>query len=212
LELAAFLQPGAFVDSDAPGVVRFALTVTAGAADDVERARRLFLAVRDGVRYDPFVDLDDPESYRASAVLAAGHGFCVPKAALLAAAARAVGIASRVSFADVRNHLASPRLRALMDTDVFYWHGYTDLRLDGRWVRATPAFNLALCERFHVAPLHFDGRSDALLQPFHALGRRHLEYVRERGTFADVPFERIRAEFREAYPRAFRRDADPPPR
>jgi hypothetical protein len=46
--------------------------------------------------------------------------------------------------------------------------------------------------------LEFDGRHDSLFHPFE--GRRHMEYSCGRGTFLDVPFEMIQADFRLAYP------------
>ena len=91
------------------------------------------------------------------------------------------------------------RLLELMQTDVFAFHAYAELRLDGAWVKATPAFDRPLCARMGVAPLEFDGRADALLQPFDATGRRHMEYVRERGSFADFPFEAMVDAWREVY-------------
>ena len=33
----------------------------------------------------------------------------------------------------------------------------------------------------------FDGGKDSLFQQFDAVGRRHMEYVNDRGTHADVP-------------------------
>ncbi len=196
-----YLAPTAFIDSDHPAVVAYAEKAAAGAADEIERAVRLYYAVRDDILYDPYVPLTDPEQYRASSVLAAGRGYCVSKAVLLTAVARAVGLPARLGFADVRNHLCTPRLRELMGTDVFVYHGICELHLDGRWVKATPAFNLALCEKFGVLPLEFDGREDSIFHPFDRKGRRHMEYIRDRGSFADVPFEEIVAELRTAYPR-----------
>jgi transglutaminase-like putative cysteine protease len=115
----------------------------------------------------------------------------VGKAALLAAAARALGIPARVGFADVRNHLCTPRLRAWMGSDVFYFHGDAELFVRDRWVKATPAFDRALCERFGVPALPFDGVTDSLFQPCDRGGRRHLEYLRARGSYADVPAAEI---------------------
>ena len=65
--------------------------------------------------------------------------------------------------------------------------------LDGEWVKATPAFNLQLCERFGILPLDWDGRSDSLYHPYDREGRRHMEYVNQRGTFDDVPVAQIAA-------------------
>ena len=198
---ADYLAPTPYLDADHPAVVAFARRAVGDAAGETDRAVRLYYAVRDEIRYDPYVPLTDPAQYRASAVLAAGRGYCVSKAVLLTAAARAAGLPARLAFADVRNHLCTPRLRSLMGTDVFIFHGITEFRLGGKWVKATPAFNLALCERFGVKPLEFDGRDDSILHPYDNAGRRHMEYVGDRGSFADVPFEEIVAGLRAAYPR-----------
>jgi len=195
-----FLGHGRFIDSDAPTVVAFAREAAAGAAHDTDRVLRLFGAVRDGIRYDPYVDMGDPANFRASSVLAAGRGFCIGKAALLAAGARALGVPARVGYADVRNHLTSARMYDYIKSDVFVWHSYADLLLDGRWVKATPAFDLVLCQKVGLKPLDFDGRSDSLFHPFDRAGRRHMEYLNDRGTFHDVPFDAIQADFRVAYP------------
>lgn len=199
MDLSQFLTPARFVDSDAPGIVAFAKE-KAGAGDDRERAIRLYLAVRDGILYDPYVDYFDPGSYRASSVLERGRGYCVSKASLLAAVARAAGIPARVGYGDVKNHMSSPRLYEKLKTDTYRWHSYTELFLEGRWVKATPAFNATLCERIGVPPLEFDGRTDSLFQEYDPVGRRHMEYLQDRGSFADVPFETITAEFRVCYP------------
>ncbi len=86
-----------------------------------------------------------------------------------------------------------------MKTDVFMWHGYTSIHLDGAWVKATPAFNVELCTRFRLKPLEFDGRSDSIYHLFDEDGNRHMEYVRQRGEFADVPIAEIAETFRQAY-------------
>jgi len=198
--MSEYLSAGRFIDSDAANVVEFAQDATAGAHDDADRIKRLYHAVRDGIVYDPYVDLSDPANFRASSVLSAKRGFCIGKAALLAAAARAIGIPARVGYADVRNHMTSPRLYEKIKTDVFTWHSYADIALDGQWAKATPAFDLALCQRAGVMPLDFDGKEDSLFQPFDTSGRRHMEYLKDRGTFADVPFDEIQTDFRVHYP------------
>jgi hypothetical protein len=83
------------------------------------------------------------------------------------------------------------------------YHGYTELHLDGKWVKATPAFNLSLCKRFRVKPLEFDGASDSIFHPYDEDDRRHMEYVHWRGEYADVPAEDIKRVFRETYPELF---------
>ena len=199
---AEYLRPGRFVDSDHPLVAKFAAEHARG-TDDRERAVSLYYAVRDAVRYNPFQNLLLDESYRGSVCLERGEGWCVPKAALLAACARASGIPARVGFADVKNHLTSPRLTERMGTDLFVFHGYTEFLLEGKWLKATPAFNLELCTKFRVRPLEFDGRSDSIFHAFDQDERRHMEYVRERGAYADVPAEEIRRVFSQTYPKYY---------
>jgi len=188
------------VDSDHPAERAFAARHASG-SDAREQAVALYYAVRDGFRYDPYrLDLA-AAGMRASAVPALGYGWCVTKAALLAAACRAAGIPARLGFADVRNHLSTQRMRETMTTDVFIWHGYTELWLGDAWRKATPAFNIELCERFGLLPLEFDGRGDSIYHPFDRSGQRHMEYLRERGSFTDVPLVQIVADFRAVYPR-----------
>jgi transglutaminase-like putative cysteine protease len=193
------LESTPLVDSDHPAVREFARRHGQGATPR-EQAVGLYYAVRDGFRYDPYrLDLSEA-GMSASSVLSLGYGWCVTKAALLAAAARAIGIPARLGFADVRNHLSTQRMRETMKTDVFVWHGYTELWLQGAWRKATPAFNVELCERFGLLPLEFDGVADSIYHPFDKSGQRHMEYLRERGSFVEMPLAQIVADFREVYP------------
>jgi transglutaminase-like putative cysteine protease len=198
----AYLQAGRYIDSAHPKVVEFAAQHAQG-TDHREKAVALYYAVRDRIRYNPFQNFMADDAYRASACLERSVGWCVSKAALLAASARAAGIAARVGFADVKNHLTTPELTAKMGTDLFVYHGYTELQLEGKWVKATPAFNLALCTRFRVKPLEFDGAEDSIFHPFDQDNRRHMEYLRWRGEYADVPADDIKRVFRETYPELF---------
>ena len=198
--LAECLEPGVFIDSDHPEIIAFARRHAGNDADATARAVRLYYAVRDGLRYDPYGTPMRAEAYTASATLRAGHGYCINKAGLLAAAARASGIPARVGYADVRNHMTTTRLTALMRTDIFYYHGYTDLWLKGRWVKATSAFNKELTDKFRLLPLDFDGSGDSIYHPYDRDGRRHMEYLAYRGTFKDIPFATISEFFRRYYP------------
>ncbi|MHB8457344.1 MAG: transglutaminase-like domain-containing protein, partial [Acidimicrobiales bacterium] len=199
-----YLSPTWFVDCDNPAVRSYAEQVTEGCATNEERAVKAFYAVRDGIRYDPYSITDEPLDYRASVVLTRRVAYCIPKAVLLTAMARALGIPARLGFADVRNHLASEKLLSRLGTDLFVFHGFSELWLGGKWVKATPAFNIELCRRFDVRPLEFDGRHDAFFHEYSADGRRHMEYVRSRGSFADLPLGEIITTFEEEYGAFFR--------
>jgi transglutaminase-like putative cysteine protease len=188
------------LDSDHPEVAALAAaTVSLTRHDSATRAVKLYYRVRDGIRYDPYTPFFLPEHYRASAVLKRGRGFCVPKAALLCALSRAAGVPARVGFATVRNHLATRQLLDFIGSDLFVYHGYVEFHLNGRWVKATPAFNRTLCLRHDVPPLDFDGRQDSVFQPYNLKNNRFMEYVEDHGTFADIPVALIVDAWRRAY-------------
>jgi transglutaminase-like putative cysteine protease len=196
-----FLGATRYLDCDEPSVRAFAARVTAGVAGERERAVRLFYAVRDGWRYDPFAITLDPQGYVASRILASEAGYCIPKAILLAAAARAAGIPAAIGLSDVVNHLTTEKLKARMGGKTYFMHhGYAVLHVDGRWVKAAPAFNIELCERFHVRPTEFDGTADAVFQEYDAQDRRHMEYVKDHGCWSDFPYQKVVEDFRAFYP------------
>jgi len=205
-----YLRNTRFLDCDSVAVRRFALEAAGAESSDVGRAVRLFYAVRDRIRYDPFSMRLRPDIYVASHVLAAPSAYCIPKAILLAAAARALGIPCAIGLSDVVNHLTTEKLKALMGgTTYFMHHGYAVIYLEGRWVKAAPAFNIELCTRFGVLPTEFDGRSDAIFQPYDAHDRRHMEYVKDHGCWSDFPYDKVEADFRAFYPASAFAEADP---
>jgi len=198
-EFLQFLEPTPVIDFDNPAVAEFAEKNAGQSFDAVNRAVSLYYAVRDSIRYDPYsLDLS-VEGLRASTTLKAGRGWCVAKAILLAACCRHFKIPARLGFADIRNHLSTERMRQQMKTDIFFWHGYTSIYLEGKWVKATPAFNVELCEKFRLKTLDFDGRCDSIYHPFDLSGNKHMEYLRYRGEFADVPIEDIKQTFYQEY-------------
>jgi transglutaminase-like putative cysteine protease len=194
------LTATAMIDSDHPAVVEYAHRHAVGDTDP-DRAVALFYAVRDGFRYDPYRITLTVEGMRASTVLTNGYGWCVPKATLLAAVCRATGIPARLGFADVRNHLSTQRMREVMGTDIFYWHGFTEILLNERWIKATPAFNIELCDRFGLLPLDFNGKEDSIYHRFDREGNEHMEYVARRGSYNDVPLDLMVTELAALYPK-----------
>ncbi|GHE57417.1 hypothetical protein GCM10019059_16050 [Camelimonas fluminis] len=207
-EIRIWTGPGDYVDSDHPDIIAFALEVAGAAATPRERARQIYRAVRE-LRYDPYVTWG-PEVFRASSVLAAGRGYCVGKAAVMAAACRAVGVPARVAFADVTNHLATPQLLERMGSNIFYWHGFTEVNPEGRWIKVSPTFNASLCDKLGVAPLEFDGENDALMQAFDGAGNAFMAYLAQHGAFHDVPAKHIMAEMAMRYPKPLSRDGAKP--
>lgn len=196
------LSPNASVDSDHPLVVEYARRFVSPEGA-VATAVALYGAIRDGFRYNPYEVSLAPEAYRASEVVQrskARGGHCIDKALLFAACARALGIPSRLHFANVRNHIGTARLEAMLGTDLLVFHGYTELHLEGRWVAATPAFNVELCALLKVPPLEWDGRTDSVFQAFSPEGGRFMEYVHDYGAFAEVPHALMVSEWEKHYP------------
>ncbi len=198
--MSVTLSPSVFFDFTHPKVTELNDQVVTSQMSDTEKAVALYYAVRDGIKYNPYVFEANPVTLSASHCLEAGQSYCIPKAVLLGALCRANGIEARIGLADVRNHLSSPALIEWLRSDVFVMHGYTEIKLDGKWVKATPAFDKTLCERMGVEPLAFNGRDDSIFHEFNGEGHRHMEYVQEHGHFDDVPFDFIVEGVVRAYP------------
>jgi hypothetical protein len=201
---AADLAPTDFLDYHSPEVQDFvARWAPAAGSADTERAVSLYYAVRDTVRYEVYSADFSRSGLRASHIVRTGSGLCIHKSVLYAAALRAIAVPSRLVFTDVRNHLASARLRTLVGGDVFRYHCLTSAYLNGRWVKATPVFPRILCKLYHIAPLEFDGTTDSLHHPFDLHGRRHMEFLHTHGEFADLPYDRVVTGLRAAHPGLF---------
>ena len=193
------LLPTFFMDYEDPSIPAF---VTANCSDHKskeEKAIELYYAVRDLIRYDPYSYSFDKETFKASSVIETGRAWCVPKSILYTTCLRAIGVPALLGFADVRNHLSTERMRQTMKTDIFIWHGYTALFLYGKWVKATPAFNIELCEKFGLKSLNFNGRQDSIYHSFDLSGNKHMEYLEDHGTYEKFPFETMVAECKQFY-------------
>lgn len=198
--LKLYLEPTEFLNSDNEKVITFVNNVIGNEKDKKKSILKLFYEIRDSIPYH-FVSIDiKKEVFIASNVIGMEGSFCIPKAVLLATTARVIGIPSRLGFADVRNHLATEKVREKMKTDLFIFHGYTELYLNGSWLKATPAFNKELCQRFNVLPLDFDGEHDSLFQQFTKSGDKYMDYVKDYGTYSDMPYDLMLKTFKDAYP------------
>jgi len=194
------LKPGAVINSDHPDVIKYASEAFGGAELTArEKAVRLYLRVRDDIRYNPYLPFYKPEHYLSSNVIRSKTGFCIPKAGLLCAVARASGIPARIGFASVRNHLSTRQLIEYLGGDLIVYHGFTELWIEGKWVKATPAFNAELCLLHKVPPLEFDGISDSIFQEYNTEKNKFMEYTAFHGVYHDVPVDLIVSEWKKAY-------------
>jgi transglutaminase-like putative cysteine protease len=197
-----YLEPTFFVDADHPAVVAFAHEHAGENGTPLEQAVELYYVIRDGFRYNPWGVRLERSAFRASSVLArerSGGGHCIDKANVLAASCRALGIPSRLHFADVRNHIGTAKLEKLLGTDLLVYHGYAELFLNDRWVAATPAFNRELCEHLGVTPLEFNGLESSIFQEYDPKSGRFMEYVTDHGHHADIPYDTMLEAWRIHY-------------
>lgn len=198
-----YLQPAKYINSDSEEVIQFTKKIIGSTTDPIEKAVKIYYAVRDGFQYNPY-DLDlSPEAMKASSLLKRNYGYCVEKACLLAACARVAGIPSRLGFSKVRNHIGTEKLEEILKTNVLVFHGFTELFLEGKWVKATPAFNKSLCEKLKVESLEFDGTEDSIFQSYNKEGGQFMEYLHDYGNFDDVPHELFISELKKHYPHLF---------
>ena len=204
LVMEQYLKNTFFIDHESDAIRAFVANIDFSKAQtDVEKAVRLYYAVRDGFRYNPHNISLQPEDFRASIQVQRAEGHCIDKATILAAAARAIGVPSRLGFANVTNHIGTEKIEKVLGINVLVFHGFTELYLGGRWVKATPAFNAALCEKLDVEPLEFNGKEDSVFQQFSRTGNRFMEYLHNYGSFDDLPFDQMIGEWKKYYPKLF---------
>lgn len=195
------LAPTELLDHDSPEVRAFVARVIPdpAAMTPTEKAVALYYAVRDKVFYEVYGQDLSRQGLRASSIATRGQGFCLHKSILYAAAVRSVGIPSRVLCGEVRNHLASGRLKQVVGGEVFL-HWLDAIELDGRWLRVTPVFNKMLCKLYGMKPLEFDGTADSLYHPFDDDGRERMEFVGPKTEFDDVDYDDVLRRMREKHP------------
>lgn len=197
-----YLRPTAFIDSDHPKVIEYALTKTSSEKSDKEKVVDLYYAVRDDILYDPYNLILIPEEISASKTLERGRGYCIEKSLLLCAVGRVHKIPSRLGFSIVQNHLSTQKFIDMLRTDKFVFHGYNEFWIDDKWVKCTPAFNKSMCDKFGVGCLDFDGIHDSIFHEDDG-GRKYMKYLHEYGQFDDFPFELFVEELKIHYPHLF---------
>jgi Transglutaminase-like superfamily len=191
-DMEKYLKCTEVVDCDSQAIKKKAIALTKGLKTDKEKAIALFYFVRDNIKYNPYDSADRYEYSIASATLKRGYGLCFQKAAVLVAMCRALGIPARFGFADIRNHLLSQRFLDMMcGSNILVYHGFAEIYIDGKWVIATPAYDLGLCQENGFMSVEFDGEHDAKLPSASKDGSRHVEYLKYHGSYDDLPWEEI---------------------
>lgn len=201
-----YLKAGVYTNSDHPTVVAYAQEKVSGITNAKDQVIALYYAIRDGFKYSPYHIVLKPYALKASHLLTKDYGHCIEKSNLFVACVRSLGIPSRLAYGDVRNHLGTTNLEERLKTDVLVFHGYAEVFLNNRWIKATPVFNTELCDKLGVEPLDFDGEQDAVFQESDKEGNPFMEYVADHGVFADVPLEKIYLRMKAHYPHLFKEE------
>lgn len=203
-----YLQPTEFLDFDKKRVYEKAFEITKDLKTDKEKAVALFYWVRNTLKYNAYSYYPKIRAnLKASVTMRRKNGFCMSKAVTLSALARSIGIPARIHMVDIINHKISQRFKDMMGTNAFHCHAYSELYLDGKWVKAAPVFDVKTCEKGKFFPMvEFDGEHDALFAPYDTEGNIFVEYIGDWGIYSDVPIEKIVEIFTEKYPTWFGSD------
>ena len=189
--LERYLKPTFTIDSDNASVKGKAWELTKGQQDPASKAEILFYFVRDQIKYNMYVPFHLLEHYKASTILQKGQGYCVQKAVLMTALARAINVPARLGFADIINHLLPDKFLKIYGTSLLVYHGFSELYLNDTWIRVTPIFDLQMCRKHRIIPVEFDGKNDARFHPLNEEGKQHIDYVRYHGSFEDLPLDQM---------------------
>jgi len=189
IKMEIYLKPTIIINSDHVSIIKKAVELTTHCNSESEKAIALFYFVRDSIHYSVYMISTKFEDFVASTVLERAKGYCVQKAVLLAALARATGIPSRLKFAKIKNHRMPKDLIEQTGINFFPSHGYTQIFINQRWLNVTPAFNKSLCEISGVPVVEFDGINDATLAPYGSDGKPYIEYIEKYDPQPDLPFE-----------------------
>jgi len=189
-----------FLDFESPSIQDLIKDFKSDSLTDKDKTIGLYLKIRDGWRYNPYVISGKKEDYKASTIFKKEEGHCIDKSILLIAGLRALGIPARLYLAKVRNHIGVERLIEAFGTNEMTPHGMVEIFLNEKWLKATPAFNKELCEKCKVAPLEFDGEQDSIFQSYNKTGNLFMEYIEDYGHFEDVPLDFIINNMKTNYP------------
>lgn len=191
-QVEKYLRPTYIIDCEHPAIIDKSRELTRGLEDDIQKATSLFYFVRDKIKYNIYVSKYSTDHFKASNTLARGEGYCVQKAVLLDALARANAIPAALGFARLVNHLLPEKTVSWLGGNILPFHGYSELYIDGKWIRATPSFDLEMSERYGFIPADFNGKNDAWYPSHNREGKPHIEYVHHYGHFYDdLPIQQL---------------------
>jgi hypothetical protein len=122
-------------DCEHPLVAKTARELVNGRTSDLDTLERLFLYVRDQIRFEFPPTWSEWDQVRASQVIQSGYGYCNTKATLMVALCRACGIAARVHYSLINVEI----MRGIFPGFSFPFlpesgpHSWTEVEIEGAW-------------------------------------------------------------------------------
>ena len=168
---------------------------------DKEKLKAWYLYVRDNWSYSPYTIYLRKEKYKASVICNTTACHCIDKSILFSAGLRLMGIPSRIHLAKVKNHIAAERMIEKIGTDELAPHGFVGVYFNDKWTKASPIFDSGLCDYLNVDVLEYDGTKDSIFQEFDKKGSQFMEYLKDYGEYADLPFDFIMDIMATEYPK-----------
>ena len=199
----SYLEENNNFDFTAVAIQNLIKTINGGCSEKtpLDFALKAYYYIRDAWPYNPYRFSLIESDWRASEISKRESGHCLDKAILLISVLRGKNIPARLGLAKVKNHIAVAEIIEKFGNDVLVPHGYVEIYLNDKWVKATPAFNKTLCERLNVDPLEFDGINDSLFQSYDTSGQMEfMEYLEDYGTFDHVPLPYMFDLMKATYP------------
>ncbi|WP_394750934.1 transglutaminase-like domain-containing protein [Spongiimicrobium salis] len=198
-----YLAPTYYFDYESDEIQTMIAPFKSNDMSQKEKAKALYLLIRDSYRYNPYDVSFSADRYRSSLISKRQTGHCLDKSILYISGLRALGIPARIHLAKVKNHIGVERLMEKLGTNELTPHGMVNLFIDEKWLKASPAFNKELCLKCNVAPLDFNGEEDSVFQEYSIDGNLFMEYLEDYGHFPDVPLDFIEQNIKSHYPHLF---------
>jgi len=129
---AEYLKPTPVIDSEDRSITEKARALARRQDKITDKAQSLFYFVRDEIKYSGSSPRYLLEHFRASHTLKEGEGYCVQKAILLAALARASGLPARLGYMDLVIHFPFGKVAGTVGSNVLVYNGYSELYIEGQ--------------------------------------------------------------------------------
>lgn len=174
LSFSDLLKPTTLFDYESANIQCFLRQTGYNSADSLATAvEAIHDSVRDTIDYGVFntplhVDL------KASDVITEGSGFCFHKSILFVACCRKIGVPAVLCSDIVTNHVTDTAMIKLVG-GVEFLHWYTQIFLNGQWIRASPVFNSLLCKLYGIDVLRFDPTGDSIEQQNRDQSKMHYK-------------------------------------